>query len=113
MPPAMMAPDPNKVYKIKSNLWHSSWNTQQSLLRRRAASRRWQISSCGEWAFEKLRNTISLVHPLCRAGAETVIFIRHRELISLSFQVLHLLRPPARFLRSQVPVSRISHARPN
>ena len=43
-----------------------------------------------------------------RPGGETVIFIRHLELSSLSFRVLKLLRPPAHFLRSQAPVSRIS-----
>ena len=61
----------------------------------------------GQAGLKKLRNTLSLVQPLRRTAGETVIFIRHRELNSLSFRVLKLLRPPTRFLRSEVPVSRI------
>ena len=61
------------------------------------------------WAgFEKLRNILGLVQPRCCTVGESVILFRHSKLNSLSFRVLKLLRPLARFLRSQAPVSRIS-----
>lgn len=46
-------------------------------------------------------------HSVRRAGGETSISIRHFELSSPSFWVIKLLRQSARFLRSEVPVSRI------